>query len=89
MKKFASWGFTNLEAIVQAREWQCYHCGDLWDQGLGSNNIVGFRDDSFSLNSLHYAGEVVILCPGCGRKYWFHAPSGWLMRVAESCTNWP
>ena len=98
MNQPKSWDFTMIEACEKSPAHDCPHCHreflkpmELWQY------IVGFKADRFEVAVSCegevivniYAGEVIIGCPACMRKFWFHVLEGVPENLVLFCPQWP
>lgn len=71
---YESWG-ASIEGVPCSKGWDCLNCGFKFDRGhklLGSA-VVGFSRDKWSISGPYERlGGVIMECPNCFEKVWFH-----------------
>lgn len=90
-KKFRSWGVTFSTSIIPyAANLACQNCGkyNFLDPRGHYEQIVGFSlGDPWSKGNI---GVIILECPFCFEKFWFHVRSESSLRLYESaCPKWP
>ena len=82
-----SWGVALNDSIPRAAGWDCQNkdCG--WKCAVlyryWYDNIVGYEHDSCTGE-----GKVIIECPCCFEKFWFHFDAK-ECHLPQKCPNWP
>lgn len=83
------WGVSWSQAFYYSADYVC-QCG--WNfMGVGLHkvqHIVGFSRSCPISGSKPSAGVVIVECPHCFEKFWFHAGISWL-RVIMKSKHWP
>ncbi len=87
---YDSWGLFE-ESANRSRDWGCPNCD--W-RDLGTvlfRQVVGFRAHTPYEDSLGTVkmGLLIIECPRCFEKYFFHVDKNFAQRVAARCYQWP
>jgi len=92
-ERLESWGFNAIEAIPYSENWNCPHklCEHKWpnDREKRWQHVAGFHYHPFHKLGRDFAGEVIIECPSCGRKYWFHVDRLLVAMISKISASWP
>ncbi len=100
MPSFEAWGFSSITALPHGdARIVCPHCHKYVVEQLDLEELVKLAKHTVGWNGseasgdpeidVHNSGMVVIECPHCTRKYWFHLSVCLAYRVAMHCPNWP
>jgi len=84
-----TWGHVLDESVQHSQDLRCPNCGyDFDDQTWGGYfpNVIGFSQVIFHENKV---GELILECPDCHARLWFHITRSWLNAAIETCPNWP
>ncbi|MBI4155800.1 MAG: hypothetical protein HY507_01035 [Candidatus Zambryskibacteria bacterium] len=97
MSEIQSWGVSYNPAMTHAMDYEC-KCGWSWiqaamahSQGNRYEQIVGFdTNQPFQTARAAYSiGIVIIECPRCFRKFWFHIELEKADTYRDLCIHWP
>jgi len=93
MPELRSWGFDQIETIPHSDAWTCPYpnCGK---DGMGDADweeyLVGFRaSDNQPSDYNDRAGELILECPNCLRRYWFHTTLSLAQDMSMLSSKWP
>ena len=97
MVSFATWGNCSTVAMIPGPAIIiCPHCHNYVAKkghliALASY-VVGWTGAYTTDNpsaDIYHKGKIVIECPHCARKYWFHLSVALAFQMANKCPRWP
>ncbi len=91
MSELKSWGVVWTEAIPYSARWECKNPECYWRPTLGMrlyDHMVGFAHEPIVKRDQSIAGKMIVECPRCFEKFWFHVHD---MNVEDMMVskNWP
>lgn len=100
MPSFEAWGFSLIAALPHSDAWVvCPHCHKYVVQEHNMEELVALAKYTVGWSGseasedpeidVYNSGMVIIECPHCVRKYWFHLSVCLAFKVAKNCPNWP
>lgn len=95
MKQIRSWGVIWSEAIPRAGDWRCQNSECRWDFNAEDDSaqyVVGFTTDGAypsSLGGEMRVGRIIIECPDCFEKFYFHVTADTVDSIRDNCAVWP
>ncbi len=90
MSKRVGWGTFYTPDIRYAGGWQCLDCNYDFGYPNSVKVVIGFSTDSpkFTGND-KMVGIVIVECPKCFEKFWFHITEDLYECLQELAPNWP
>ncbi len=92
--KWQSWGVFYTSEIPQSKDWRCLECGwSFYDYEPTLDKyrfVVGFSTEMPCYSTQYgIVGILIVECPKCFSKFFFHVQGLLLDMVVDNCPNWP
>ena len=89
MSEFKSWGERYSPSLYHAMDLAC-ECGHWgFDFIMKIDQVVGFSLDGPPSSSGLDIGIVIVECPLCFSKFWFHVREILADKMRHFCSKWP
>lgn len=92
-EELKSWGVNYSQAVNYIQSYVCSDCDFDYlnfQRGGYYKHIVGFSPDPpFQPVNSNSVGLVIVECPNCFTKCWFHIDKIGLSLCKDKCLNWP
>ena len=94
MINWRSWGLSWNESFCRTIDWECRQCGWSYfshNRVERAKYVVGFSTNQpFPSGQIGIVGILIVECPNCFSKFWFHIPEDNLIKQIDLTPDfWP